>query len=63
MNDCDVALRDNKLSVEPTHHDSLDGWCSTKGQFEAIILNPDVSYAELGATIKEGLSRCTSSVK
>ncbi|PYF83983.1 uncharacterized protein DUF1436 [Marinomonas alcarazii] len=63
MDGCGVSLTSNKIEITPTHHDSLEGYSSVKGQFESIFLSKDVSNEELGAAVREGLSRCTSSVK
>jgi len=58
---CWITLADGKIKIQPTMHDSLDGYRGMRiGDVEDLLLPADASDAELGAAVKEGFRRCTS---
>lgn len=63
MDNCSVSVADGQIEISPSHHNSLDGYSVTKddGPFPSY-LPETTSDAELGVALREGFSRCTSSV-
>ena len=61
MKNCTVSQREDRIEVQPMHHNSIDGFSATKQDMsKMLILNVDASDSELGAAVKEGFDRCTS---
>lgn len=64
MDNCSVSAFEGMIEISPSHHDSLDGYSADKrtGPFP-LSVSATATDAELGAAIREGFKRCTSSVK
>jgi hypothetical protein len=61
MKCCDVAVYDDRIEIQPQHHNSIDGFSATKqDQAKILSLAIDATDAELGATLKQAFLRCTS---
>ena len=61
MKNCTVSQHEDRIEVQPMHHNSIDGFSATKQDISKMLnVNVDASDSELGAAIKEGLCRCTS---
>lgn len=61
MDCCSITCVENKISISPSHHDSLDGYSGVgEGGSEVIHLDASISEEELGVAIREGFKRCTS---
>ena len=61
MNSCDIVLRDRTIVIEPCHHEQLEGWGSGKITEKDYVHIPfDAPYADIGAALRLGFSRCTS---
>lgn len=64
MDNCLVSASDGMIEISPSHHHGIDGYSADKriGPFP-LSVSDTVTDAELGAAIREGFKRCTSSVK
>jgi hypothetical protein len=64
MNCCWISVYEGKIEIKPTHHDSIDGYSGISNDGPEILYLPvTATDEELGAALREGLSRCTSVFK
>jgi hypothetical protein len=64
MDKCSISVFEGNIEIQPTHHDSLDGYSANqnKGPF-ALLIPETATDEELGAAVREGFTRCTSIFK
>jgi hypothetical protein len=61
MNCCWISVYEGKIEIKPTHHDFIDGYSGISNDGPEILYLPvTATDEELGAALREGLSRCTS---
>jgi hypothetical protein len=63
MMSCDVELNNGVLTFVPTHHDRLEGWGRSEGQFteeDDVVIPENSTPAEVGAALRLAFSRCTT---
>jgi hypothetical protein len=64
MDICWISVYEGKIEIKPTHHNSIDGYSGISNDGPEILYLPvTASDEELGAALREGLSRCTSVFK
>jgi hypothetical protein len=64
MDCCWITVYEGKIEIKPTHQDSLDGSSGISNDGPEILYLPvNATDEELGAALREGLSRCTSVFK
>ncbi len=63
MNKCGIEMVDGKITIDPSHHEKLEGWSGTgnKGS-DYVIIPADSTPEEIGAALRLAFSRCTSAV-
>ncbi|MGX8282129.1 CdiI family contact-dependent growth inhibition immunity protein [Xanthomonas oryzae pv. oryzae] len=66
MDSCSVSalVESEEIKIQPMHQKSLDGYTARKdtGPFPLFVPNT-ATDAELGAALREGFKRCTSSIR
>ena len=64
MDCCWISVFEGVIEIKPTHHKSMDSYSGISNDGPEILHIPETaSDAELGAALREGFTRCTSSVK
>jgi len=61
---CSIKMRDGQIDIQPTHMKAVDSYTvkNDTGPFP-LYVSESATDAELGAALREGFKRCTSSVK
>lgn len=60
MKNCNIECRDGFITIEPSHHDKLEGWSGEGIRIEDYVVIPaDSPPAAVGASLRLALSRCT----
>jgi Protein of unknown function (DUF1436). len=60
MHSCDIELNDGMITIEPTHHDKLEGWSGDGFTEQDYVKVPaDSPPEEIGAALRLAFSRCT----
>lgn len=54
---CYVRARDGRISIEPTHHDRLEGWNGMPAEF-GVTLPELASAAQIGAGLRRAFDHC-----
>ncbi len=59
MRNCGVHLVNNIITIQPSFHETLEGWSGdTISKSDYVVLTADSSQAEIGAGLRLALSRC-----
>jgi hypothetical protein len=60
MNSCTIECDDGFITIQPSHHDKLEGWGREKGDgIEDVVIPADSSPEAIGAALRLAFSRCT----
>ena len=64
MMGCSIEILEGKIEIQPNHHKGMGNFTGISNDGSEILHLPATcTYAELGAALREGFRRCTSSVK
>jgi CDI immunity protein len=60
MRHCSIEKQCVRMTISPSHHQSLERWGRTKGDgIEDVVISADSTPAEIGAALRLAFSRCT----
>jgi hypothetical protein len=60
MHSCSIEAQGGRMTIRPSHHQSLEGWGRTKGDgIEDVVIPADSTPTEIGAALRLAFTRCT----
>lgn len=60
MKNCDLSCVDQCLTIQPSHHDKLEGWSGDGiSEDDYVVLAIDEGAKKIGEGLRLALSRCT----